>query len=137
MSNQELANDPEYQSLHAATQQAQANVQNVQDEIASIQQQITAQGSGSSSLFKTIDAPHTLNQPVSRVKTYLIVGGIALAVALLACVLYLLTIVRRDHSIYTPLELQKVTDLPVLLQLPHLEHALVPALTQAKVLLDD
>ena len=120
MNAQALANDPQYQSLSAAAQQAQTNLQNTQQEIGSIQQQITAQGSGSGNLFTMIDVPHTLDQPVSRTRTFLLVGVVALVVALLACVIYLLILLRRDRSIYTPLELQKVTALPVLMQLPRL-----------------
>lgn len=137
LTTQELANDPQYQSLHAATLQAQSNMQSIQQEIAAIQQQITAQGSGSSSLFTTIDAPHTLEQPVSRTKTLVIVGVVALVIALLAWTIYLLIVLRRDHSIYTPLDLQKVTGLPVLMQLPHLPSTSVPLLTRTSVPVGD
>lgn len=131
LSVQDLANDPQYQSLHNATQQAQANVQSIQQEIGSIQQQITAQGSGGNNLFTLVDAPHTLAQPLSRTKTYLIVGIVALVVALLACVIYLLIVLRRDHSIYTPLELQRITTFPVLMQLPRLATPAVSFMVQA------
>lgn len=126
---QELANDPQYQALHAQTVQAQNNVQSIQNEISTIQQQISAQGSGASSLFKIVDSSHVLTQPVSRLKTYLYVGGVAFAVALLACVLYLLVILRRDRSVYTPLDLQKVSAWPVLMQLPRLTAKVVPGMT--------
>jgi hypothetical protein len=136
-SAQQLANDPQYQSLHVATQEAQTNVQNIQQEIGSIQQQITAQGSGSSNLFTTVDAPHALDQPVSRTKTLAIVGAVALVIAILACIIYLLIVLRRDHSIYIPLDLQKVTALPVLMQVPHLTPSSVPFLARANALLDE
>ncbi|HEY0756460.1 MAG TPA: hypothetical protein VGD98_21085 [Ktedonobacteraceae bacterium] len=138
LSTQDLANDPQYQSLHSATLQAETNVQGIQQEISSIQQQITAQGSGSSNLFTTVDVPHTLDQPVSRTKTYLLVGTVSLIVGLLACIIYLLIVLRRDRSIYTYLDLQKVTALPVLMQLPHLTSPSVPFLIQANApLLDE
>lgn len=137
LSAQELATDPQYQALHAATAQAQNNVQNIQEQIATIQQQITAQGSGSSGLFIQMDAPHVLNQPVSRAKLYLTVGGVALAVAVLACTIYLLIILRRDRSLYTPLDVRKVTTLPVLMQLPNLPAAAVLHLKQVDSLLEE
>ena len=131
LSVQQLANDPQYQSLHAQTLQAQSNVQSIQNEISSIQQQISTQGSGPASLFKLIDAPHLPSQPVSRLKNFLYAGGISLAIALLGCILYLVILLRRDRSIYTPLDLRKVTNLPVLIQLPHVAPAVVPHLLEA------
>lgn len=129
-SAQALASDPQYQSLHNATQQAQANVSAIQDTLSTIQQQISAQGTGTNNLFTQVDAPHTLTQPVSRSKTYIIVGVVALLVGLLACVIYLLIALRRDRSIYSPLELQRITSLPVLMQLPRLTTPAVSLMVQ-------
>lgn len=131
LSAQQLANDPQYQTLHAQTVQQQTNVQNIQNEISSIQQEISTQGSGSGSLFRIVDASHVLTQPVSRLKTYLYVGVISLVVALLACTLYLLVLIRRDRSIYTLADVQKITSLPVLMQAPHLPSAVLPRLVEA------
>lgn len=134
---QNEANDPQYQSLHAATQQAQANVQSIQGKIGDIQQQITAQGPGANNLFTQVDAPHTLFQPVSRTKTFLTVGIVALVIALVACIIYLLIVLRNDHSFHTPLELQKVSDLPVLMQLPRLPSPAVAFMVRSLSLDDD
>jgi uncharacterized protein involved in exopolysaccharide biosynthesis len=132
LSSQQLENDPQYQALHAQTLQAQNNVANIQASINQIEQQINEVGTSSDSLFKTVDAPYILSQPVSRTKTYITVGGISLAVALLACTIYLLILIRGDRSIYTPLDLQKVTSLPVLMQLPSFSSPVVSYLIESQ-----
>ena len=55
--------------------------------------------------------PQVPYQPVSRTKNYLIGGGAGLVVALLACVIYLVIVVRRDHGVYSAEDLQDVVAL--------------------------
>jgi uncharacterized protein involved in exopolysaccharide biosynthesis len=124
-------NDPQYQALHAQTVQAQTNVATDQANIASLQEQISTLGSGPNSLYQVIDGSHVLSQPISRMTTYIAVGGVALAVSLVACILYLVILIKRDRSLYTPMEVQKVAALPVLMQLPHLSNKVVPHLIEA------
>lgn len=115
--------DPQYAQLHEATLQAQAVVQNIQNSIATVNQSISAQGSNSDGLFKIFDAPTVPTKAVSRVRLFLIAGGIGLGVALLGCALYLLIVVRRDRAIYTESDLLTITSYPVILQLPGLERS--------------
>jgi len=123
LSQAELAADPEYQKLDSASKQAAANTQNIQDQINIIQQSLGANGNGATTLFEIVDAPQVPQQPLSRTQKYLVGGGAALAIALLADIIYLIILVRRDHSIYSAYDLQDVITLPVLMQLP----ALTPA----------
>jgi hypothetical protein len=125
----ELPNDPQYQSLHAQTVDDQTNVQNIQSEIATVQQEVSTQGTSADSLFKIVDQAQVLSSPVSRSKSFIYAGGISFAVALLACLIYLIVLLRRNRGIYTPPDLQKVTVLPVLMQLPHVVPESVSYLT--------
>lgn len=117
----DLVNDPQYAYLHAQTLQAEATLQNLQTEIATVNQEISTQGNATESLFKVLDSPIVPRKPVSRTKTLLFGGGIGLGVALAACVLYILITLRRDRSVYNVNELRKVSQLPVVLQLPLLK----------------
>jgi hypothetical protein len=76
-------------------------------------------GVAADTLFEVIDAPATSTPAISGLLLYLLAGAIGLAIALLACTLYLLLLVRRDRTIYTASGLQQVTLLPVAMQLPH------------------
>ncbi|MBX5451041.1 hypothetical protein [Thermogemmatispora sp.] len=120
--------DPTYSLLHSQTKQAQATVENLQSLIASLKQEISSQGSGVNTLFKIIDSPAVGTQPVPRTKSLLIGGGIGLAVALFSCSALVIMQVRRQRAIYTPLDLEKITTLPVLAQLPRLKREGVAAL---------
>ena len=125
LSKTDLLNDPQYQLLQAQAEDAQAALTNVQTNIATINEEIGAQGSGSDNLFKVLDAPYV--QGVSRTKTYLLGGGIGLGLALAGCLLYVIFAARGDRSVYTPLDLQKVAGFPVVMQLPQLntpDHAI-------------
>jgi uncharacterized protein involved in exopolysaccharide biosynthesis len=126
----DLVNDPQYAYLHAQTQQAQATLQNIQTEIATLNQQISTQGNASESLFKVMDAPIIPGKPLSRLKTLLFGGGIGLGVALAACALYILIAIRRDRTMYTVNDLRNVSSLPVVLQLPHLRPAAASLLVE-------
>lgn len=114
----ELQADPQYALLHAQSQQAQATVQNIQTNIDTVNQEINAQGNSSASLFKVLDTPGVL--AASRTKYYLYGGGVGLGVALLACILYVVTTSRRDRTIRRPLDLQQLIALPVVMQVPYL-----------------
>jgi len=128
----DLLSDPQYALLHSQTQQAQATVLNLETAIATVNQEVSDQGSGPDTLFTELDAPQIPVQPVSRLKLFLIAGGAGLGVALLACMLYILMMVRRDHAIYSPLDLKKVTLFPVVLELPHLSREAFPRLGTAE-----
>ncbi len=114
----DLVNDPEYALLHSETQQAQATVTDIQNRIATLKQEISTQDISTASLFKVIDAPQVAGQPVSRMKSLLLAGGIGLTLSLLACILYVLITVRRDRGVYTARDLQRAANLPIVMQLP-------------------
>lgn len=128
LSKTDLLNDPQYQLLQAQAQNAQTTVTNVQTNINTINQQVSAQGSGVDTLFKVLDAPFV--QGVSRTRTYLMGGGIGLGLAITGGLLYVIFATRRDRSVYTPLELQKVAALPVVMQLPNLTGKTIPLLIE-------
>ena len=115
-----LINDPQYSLLHAQTQQAQVALQNIQNEIASLNQEVSAEGNSSDDLFKVIDTANSPTKPVSRSREFIIAGGIGLVIALLACAFYIVILVRRDRAIYAVTDLQKITTYPVIMQLPRL-----------------
>ncbi|WP_069801786.1 Wzz/FepE/Etk N-terminal domain-containing protein [Thermogemmatispora onikobensis] len=130
--------DPAYGLLHSQTKQAQATVENLQSLIASLNQEISSQGTGTNSLFKVIDSPSVGTQQVSRMKSLLIGGAIGLVAALVSCSALVIIQVRRNRAVYTPLDLQKITTLPVLAQLPRLGKegiaALLPSAASGELL---
>ena len=101
-------NDPQYALLDAQRLQALATLQNLQSTVATLNQEIADQSTGGNSLFKTLDSP-VIPDPSSRSKVVSTTGGIGAAVGLVACVLYLLIIVRRDRALYSALDVQKAT----------------------------
>lgn len=113
-------NDPEYALLDAKRLQSQSTLQNLETTIATINQEIATQSTGTDSFFKTLDNPLQPDVAVSRTKNLLVAGGVGAGIALLACVVYILMLVRRDHALYTTLDLQKITGHRVLMQLPQL-----------------
>jgi len=123
-----VTNDPQLATLDAARSQAQKDVQNIQETINSIQQSVSAQGTNGTTLFQVLDPPQTPDRPVSRQKYYLIGGGVGLAVALLASILFLVILVRRDHTIFSEVELQQVVPSPLVMQLPKLSPATISLL---------
>src|SRR5450432_4107576 len=120
-------NDPQYALLDAKRLQSQSTLQNLQTTIATISQEIATQNTGTNSFFQTLDQPLQPDVAVSRSKNLLVAGGVGAAIGLLACVLYVLMLVRRDHALYTALDLQKITGHPVLMQLPQLSRATIQA----------
>jgi hypothetical protein len=121
-------NDPEYALLDAKRLQSQSTLQNLQTTIATISQEIATQNTGTGSFFQTLDQPLQPNVAVSRSKNLLVAGGVGAAIGLLACVLYILMLVRRDRALYTALDLQKITGHPVLMQLPQLSQTTIQAI---------
>lgn len=119
----DLVNDPQYAYLHAQTLQAQATLQNIQTEIATVNEEISTQGNATESLFKVLDPPIAPRKPTSRLKTLIFGGGIGLGLALAACTLYIVITLRRDRTVYTVSDLRKVSPFPVVLQLPLLTTA--------------
>lgn len=130
----DLVNDPQYQQLDTQVQQAKATLSNIQTNIATVNQEMAAQGTNSNSLFRVLDPPVANDTPNSRTKDYLIAGGIGLGIALMACVLYIVILIRRDRSVYTALELQAVSTFPVIMQLPTLAPETVPMLVKDDLL---
>ncbi len=118
--NQLLANDSQYAFLDTKKTQAQTTVQGLQSTINTIQQTINTQGTQTATLYRVVDAPLLPFIPVSRKKEYIIGGGLGLVIALLASVLYLLIVVRRDRGVYSAYDLQDIVAFPVIMQLPHL-----------------
>ena len=51
-------------------------------------------------------------------KTLLMGGGVGLGLVIMACALYIVIAVRLDLTVYTRLDLQKVTTRPVFVKLP-------------------
>ena len=114
----DLLNDPQYVLLDSQTQQARANLQTIQNSISTLNREISFLGIGSTGLFTVLDPPVVPRRPESQLLVLLAAGGIGLGVALLACILYLAVVVRRDQTIYTVHDVQKATTLPVALQIP-------------------
>jgi len=130
--NTELS-DPQYKQLDANRVQTQALVQNIQNTMNTIQQAISAQGKAANSLYEVIDAPQIPTTAQSRSKDYMIGGGVGLAIALLADIIYLIILIRRDRAIYSAEDLQNVTAFPIVMQLPTLTPATVSLLATGGV----
>ncbi len=129
----QLVNDPQYALIDAQKVQAQANVQNLQNTINTIQQSIGTVGSNPNSLFKVVDIPQVSNRPVSRSKDYLVAGGGGLAIGLLACMIYLIILVRRDRGIYSDSDLQRAVAIPAIMQLPILTKETISLLITSSI----
>lgn len=78
-----------------------------------------------SAVFSVLDAPTVPSKPESLVKRLLGGAALGLAVAILAAILYVVTLVRRDHAVYSSQDVQKVVGLPVIMQVPTLSPAVV------------
>ena len=115
-----LQQDAQYQLLHGQTMQAQTNVTNIQTSINTLQQDITTHAIVASSLYQVVDVPVVPDRPLSRTKTLLLGVGAGLAIALVACTFFIVLIMRRDRRIYSSSDLQKVTNYPVVMELPSL-----------------
>lgn len=128
----ELIN-PNYALLQVQIEQAQSSMQAIQNQIAITQLQISALGSSADNLFEVIDAPLVASRPQSRSMDYLIAGGMGLVIALLACTLYIIILVRGDRTLYTTIEIERVTTYPVVMQFPRLSPKTVPHLVKRPV----
>ena len=127
--NQLLASDSQYAQLDTQKTQAQATVQGLQATINTIQQTINTEGTQTATLYRVVDSPLLPYIPVSRKKEYIIGGGIGLVVALLACTMFLVIVVRRDRGVYSAYDLRNLVAFPVIMQLPNLNTASVSLLT--------
>ena len=133
LSQAQLVNDPQYTLLDAQKQQAQLTLQNINNTINTIQQAINTQGTQSGTLFQVVDAPQVPYQPVSRTKNYLIGGGAGLVVALLACIIYLVIVIRRDQGVYWAEDLQEVVAYPIFMQVPNLTSNAISLVSTTKI----
>lgn len=132
LSPTDLENDAQYQLLNTQAETTRGNVQSIQAEITRLNQAISSQGEGASNgegLFRIVDAPIAPTRPASLTRQLLIAGGAGLGVALLAITIYLVILIRRDRAIYTIQDLQKITMLPVALQIPQLNKPALSLLT--------
>jgi uncharacterized protein involved in exopolysaccharide biosynthesis len=100
-------------NAQAAVNAAQANISQVTGEVATI-------GSTDNSLYTVVDAPTVGQRPVSRTKTLLLGVGIGLAIGLLASVIFIIIVMRRDRSAHSAADLLRMIEAPVLMQLPYL-----------------
>jgi uncharacterized protein involved in exopolysaccharide biosynthesis len=114
--------DPEYQLLSAQADQARAALANVQTNINTINQELATLSTGSAGLYTTLDPPTVPIRPESRTKTFLLGGGIGLALGLLVGITYLLILMRLDQSVYSPVDMPVITSYPVLIQVPRFPH---------------
>lgn len=112
--------DPQYQALATAATNAVGNVTQIQGQIDTINNTIQTIGVGSNTLFKVVDQPAAGVNPISRSKTLIEGVAIGAVVGLLACIIFIVIMMRRDRSIYSVADLQKITEAPVLLQIPHM-----------------
>lgn len=129
---QAQSQDPQYALLLGQSQQAQTAVLNVQNTIASIKQQIAIESMGTNTLFEVIDTPNLPAQPTSRTKVLLLYAGSGLVLAILACSLYRMFVVRRARSLYTRHDAESLDGLQVLLQVPRLLEQAVEAATTSR-----
>lgn len=112
--------DPQYEALATAATNAVGNVTQIQGQIDTINNTIQTIGVGSNTLFKVVDQPAAGVNPISRSKTLIEGVAIGAVVGLLACIIFIVIMMRRDRSIYSVADLQKITEAPVLLQIPHM-----------------
>ena len=134
LTQNDLLNDPQYALLQVQTQQAQTTLGNIKNQIATINQEISLVGTGADSLYKVLDVPAVPDVPQSRLKQSLYGGGTGLGVALLACILYVIIVVRRDRAVYTASDLQRINaHYPVAMQLPVLSSKSVQLVVKGTV----
>lgn len=117
--------DPFLAELEANASNAQQTVASIQNQIDSINNTVATLGVDTNTLFKVVDKPTASDQPVSRTKILLTGGAIGLAVGILFCILFVVVVLRRDRSIYSVTDLQKITEAPILMQIPQLSPLLL------------
>lgn len=126
----DLQHDPQYQQLHAQTQQTQLNLQSIQTGLSTLEQNITTHRIIAANLYKVLDPPTVPSRPVGRLKTILLGLGMGLAVAILASALFMALALRRDRRVYTSSDLHKVTTYPIVMELPRLSPKTVSILVK-------
>ncbi len=119
--------DPTYSLFLQQELGAQANANTIQSDITQLNLQLANIAGGQSGLYRIIDSPKVSSQPVSPAKTLALGGGIGAGVGLLAAILFFVMVMRRDRSPYSVDDLSRFTELPVALELPLLQPALVGA----------
>jgi uncharacterized protein involved in exopolysaccharide biosynthesis len=88
-------------------------------------QQTGSQGTASTAFYNILDAPAVPSKPESRGTRLLLAGGAGLGLSILAGMLYVVMLVRRDHIVYDPRDVHDATRLPVIAQLPTISRAAV------------
>jgi hypothetical protein len=83
------------------------------------------QGTASTASYDILDAPAVPSKPESRGTRLLLAGGAGLGLAILAATLYVVMLVRRDHTVYDSRDVHGATGLPVIAQLPTLSRKAV------------
>lgn len=112
--------DPQYEALATSSTNALGNVTQIQGQIDTLNNTIQTIGVGSNTLFTVVDQPATGASPVSRSKLLIEGAAIGAVVGLLACIIFIVIMMRRDRTVYSVTDLQKITEAPVLLQIPHM-----------------
>ena len=112
--------DPQYEALATSATNALGNVTQIQGQIDTLNNTIETIGVGSNTLFTVVDQPATGASPISRSKLLIEGAAIGAVVGLLACIIFIVIMMRRDRTIYSVADLQKITEAPVLLQIPHM-----------------
>lgn len=108
---------------HAAQRVVQAVIQQYGKFTVSLG--TSSPGTTASTFFNVLDAPALSSTSASWVKLLLGAGAVALALAILAAIVYIVILARRDHAVYSAQDVQSVAGLPVIMQLPTLSPAAV------------
>lgn len=112
--------DPEYAVLANNASTALATVNQIQGQIDVINSTLQTIGAGSNTLFMVVDQPSTGANPISRSKVLIEGAAIGAVAGLLAAIIFIVIMMRRDRSIYSIADLQRITETPVLLQIPQM-----------------
>lgn len=114
------AKDPEYSVLANNATNAISTVNQIQGQIDTINSTLGTIGAGSNTLFMVVDKAAAGANPVSRSKVMIEGAAIGASVGLLAAIIFVVVMMRRDRSIYSVADLQKLTETPILLQIPQM-----------------
>lgn len=112
--------DPEYTVLANNATNALGTVNQIQGQIDTINSTLDTIGAGSNTLFAVVDKAATSANPISRSKLLIEAAAIGGVLGLLAAIIFIVVMMRRDRSIYSVSDLQKLTEAPVLLQIPQM-----------------
>jgi hypothetical protein len=127
--NQSAQNaDLQYLQLYNAYSQAETEVNSWQGKINALNAVMKPlTDSGASAFFQVLDPPPVPERADSRTKNFLLGGALGLVLALLIGTVAIVVTLRRDRSIYVPVDLAKLTEMPVVMQIPHLSRREVRA----------